>query len=146
MRKYILLFLLLGVIQNYSQVTFNNDYTVNPDYMKLNQNQFEDYIFEVYQEEGLAYIKLNNAARYNYLKSFFQSRIFVTNIPKTKDEKYQNLMNLPLLNQYNNQLKYDTDFNIDTFNPFKYDINFSLSYQSIYRIAESDYVLIVHPF
>ena len=114
------------------------------EYLKLNISKFDQYIAEVFQDET-AYVHLNNSRHYNRLLDLIQNRIYVSFLQYDSQEKYENTSTLPLLNSHNTALKYDTVFDKDTFNPFKYDLNFFSKYTKIYRIAQTNYVLTIRP-
>lgn len=110
----------------------------------LQLSNFDSYIDDVFLANN-SYIHLNNSRHYNRLKYLFFNRIKVLNKPLQIDEKYPNTLNEPLFKDYNNNLIYDETFEITTFNPFKYDLPFFSKYTKMYRIAHSDYLLIIEP-
>ena len=62
-----------------------------------------------------------------------------------KIEKYQKLSSIQLFNKYNESLKRDLEFNIETFNVLKYDLNFFSSHRKVYRIDNTDWLIIINP-
>lgn len=71
-------------------------------------------------------------------------RIEYKNLPPTTDEKYPKLSAVPLMNKHG-EISIDRGFNPNTFNPLRYELNFFSKQTQIYRIDDSDYVLIIKP-
>jgi len=128
----------------YSQQEFTTKKILNSEGSKLNVSHFDLYLTEVYLTE-VSYLHLNNSRHYNKLLDLIQNRISISKIPFDASEKYENTLYIPLLNTYNSKLEYDSEFDINTFNPFKYQLNFFSKFTKIYRIAHSDYILIINP-
>jgi len=128
----------------YSQQEFTTKKILNSEGSKLNVSHFDLYLTEVYLTE-VSYLHLNNSRHYNKLLDLIQNRISISKIPFDASEKYENTLYIPLLNTYNSKLEYDSEFDINTFNPFKYQLNFFSKLTKIYRIAHSDYILIINP-
>lgn len=145
--KMRLIFILASIIfygNMYSQQEFNSKKNLPFEVSTLNVSHFDLYLNEVYLTE-VSYLHLNNSKHYNNFLDIIQNRISVSKIPFDASEKYENTLHIPLLNTYNSKLKYDAEFDIITFNPFKYQLNFFSKYTKIYRIAHSDYILVINP-
>jgi len=128
----------------YSQQEFTTKKILHSETSKLNVSHFDFYLTEVYLTE-VSYLHLNNSRHYNKLLELIQNRISISKLPFDATEKYENTLYIPLLNTYNSKLEYDSEFDINTFNPFKYQLNFFSKLTKIYRIAHSDYILIINP-
>jgi len=128
----------------YSQQEFTTKKILHSETSKLNVSHFDLYLTEVYLTE-VSYLHLNNSRHYNKLLDLIQNRISISKIPFDASEKYENTLYIPLLKTYNSKLEYDSEFDINTFNPFKYQLNFFSKFTKIYRIAHSDYILIINP-
>ena len=74
-----------------------------------------------------------------------RERVEFKNQPFEKIEKYQKLSSIQLFNKYNQFLTRDLEFNIETFNVLKYDLNFFSSHRKVYRIDNTDWLIIINP-
>ena len=129
---------------SYGQVPNTTEMINQSEHLKLNVSNFDQYVNEVFLEE-IQYVHLNNSRHYNRLLDLIQNRIYVVYVAYDPLEKYENTLDIPLSNTHNTTLNHDTVFDKDTFNPFKYDLNFFSKYTKIYRIAQTNYVLTILP-
>lgn len=129
---------------SYTQNVNTEPLVAQSEFIKLNVSNFDTYLNEVYLDQ-ISYVHLNNSRHYNRLFELMNNRMFITYFPYHDTEKYENLSDMPLFNIYNPELMYDTLFDLDTFNPFKYDLDFFPRLTKFYRIAETDYALIIYP-
>jgi hypothetical protein len=67
-----------------------------------------------------------------------RERVEFKNQPFEKIEKYQKLSSIQLFNKYNESLKRDLEFNIET-------LNFFSSHRKVYRIDNTDWLIIINP-
>lgn len=74
------------------------------------------------------------------------SRVEIKTVPATASETYTLLSNVGLKDKYNPALQRDNaqTFNPATFNPFKYFFEFDTKTDKIYRVDQTNYVVIVH--
>ena len=74
------------------------------------------------------------------------SRVEIKTIPQSAAENYTLLSSVGLKNKYNPALQRDNaqTFNPANFNPFKYFFEFATKTDKIYRVDQTDYVIIVH--
>ncbi len=144
MRIFLIVIALLNSTFFYAQNNENPQLVQQSEFIKLNLSNFDLYLNEVYQEE-ISYVHLNDSRHYNRLLSLMENRMFITYFPYHDTEKYDNLLNMPLFNIYNSNLVYDYEFDINSFNPFKYDLDFFPRLTKFYRIAYTDYALIINP-
>lgn len=81
------------------------------------------------------------------LIDLLQNRIEFTKLAKNSvsDKDYPNIDQAPLFNKYNNTITRDTAFDENTFNVLKYDLNFFSTFTKIYRITNTDWVIIIKP-
>ena len=112
------------------------------EFIKLNLANFDLYVNEVFKDE-MSYIHQNDSRYYNRLRELMQNRMYITFFPYHETEKYENTLNVPMYN--NSQLPYDYEFDLNTFNPFKYDFDFYPRLTKFYRIAHTNYALIINP-
>lgn len=107
---------------------------------KSNPNLEQQFIEEVF---GATITK--DSQHYKNLQILLRERVEFKNQPFDQTEKYKKLSNLPLFNKYNQFLTRDLEFNIETFNVLKYDLNFFSSHRKVYRIDNTDWLIIINP-
>lgn len=76
----------------------------------------------------------------------WMSRVEIKEIPVSAAETYPLLSAIGLKDKYNPALQRDNaqTFNPATFNPFKYFFEFETKTDKIYRVDQTDYVVVVH--
>lgn len=104
--------------------------------------QIDPKITEVYGEKTQEIFQ-NDPDRIKALSDLLDNRIKLVESPVNGEDKYIKLSTVPLLDKYNKNLKRDLVFNIQTFNPLKYDLNFFTTEVQIYRIDNTDYIIII---
>ena len=128
-KKLIVVLSILLFNTAYSQTTAKS----NPDL----EQQFIDEVF------GTNITK--DSQHFKNLLILLRERVEFKNQPFEKIEKYQKLSSIQLFNKYNESLKRDLEFNIETFNVLKYDLNFFSSHRKVYRIDNTDWLIIINP-
>jgi hypothetical protein len=136
MRFLILLLSLFNFHVAFSQVTQSQDLTTN-----LSHQQIESRIEEVY---GRAYIE-NNPSLVQFFLKLFKERITYITQERTSDEKYIKLSSLSILNKNNSNLRTDSQFIANEFNPLKYNMNFYSKITEVYRFDNSDILIVIAP-
>lgn len=63
----------------------------------------------------------------------------------TPSDKFPKLSTVPLFNKYNPNLTRDAVVNKDNFNILKYDLDFYSKYTKVYRIDNTDFILVIEP-
>lgn len=101
-------------------------------------------ISEVYGEENFQVI-IEDEARYNFFKKLLDFRIEYVEENYSMDEKFPKLSSVPILNKYNPSLSRDAFFDPSTFNPLKYDMNFSSQTTQVYRIDNTPFLIVIKP-
>lgn len=101
-------------------------------------------IQEVYGDK-IQEITQNDPERIKILTDALENRIKIMESPIVGEDKYIKLSTVPLLNKYNPGLKRDLVFNPDNFNPLKYNLNFFSSKAEVYRVDNTDYLIVVIP-
>lgn len=85
---------------------------------------------------------LNNIDFLKDLKHLMRNRIKIFEINDVaKQKKCKLLSEVPLFNDYNKGLKRELSFNIDTFNPLKYKLDFFSNGNYLYRIDRTKYFI-----
>lgn len=109
-----------------------------------NAQELDPRITEVYADKSQELVS-NDPDRLRDLTDILQNRLKVVLMPAAGDDKFPRLSQMPLLNKYNPDLKRDKIFDINAFNPLKYNLNFFPRSTTIYRVDNSDYVIIIEP-
>lgn len=109
--------------------------------------QTDQRIQEVYGDQFGTLVQQNNG-RHRLLADMIQERAqFVLEKPAA-DEKFPRISSLELFNKYNPGLQRDAlgkDFNQETFNVLKYKIPLTSANTLVYRIDDTDYLLVIQP-
>ncbi|EDP95373.1 hypothetical protein U8527_16955 [Kordia algicida OT-1] len=110
---------------------------------KVNPNQVDNFIKEVYQDQANA-IVFSDPIRYKGFKDLLLNRISFYRLNYKLGEDFVNLSTVPLFRTYNKNIVRNNMFNINKFNPLKYDINFFSNELIRYRINQQ-YILVITP-
>ncbi len=130
---YLLLFLCLSAFSAFAQ----------NDNRQSDNSAIDPRITEVFGDQiGLI---LNEPQRLKDLNALLFERYEILNAPIEKDEKFVKLSEVPLFNIYNSDLKRDVVFNKETFNILKYDMRFFAKTDIVYRIDNTDFLIVIHP-
>lgn len=106
-------------------------------------NSVQEKIKEVYADETSRI--LENETLLNFYSVLINERIQYITQPSMVDEKYTKLSEINLLNKNNPNLERDASFDPDTFNPLKYNFNFTSSGKQLYRVDQTDYLILILP-
>jgi hypothetical protein len=104
--------------------------------------QVNSKIQEVYGDKTQE-IAQNDPERIKLLNDLLDNRIKIIESPIVGEDKYTKLSSVPLLNKYNTNLKRDLTFDPANFNPLKYSMNFFTSEVQIYRVDNTDYLIVI---
>jgi hypothetical protein len=99
-------------------------------------------IQEVYGDKTQEIVQ-NDPERIKLLNDLLDNRIKIIESPIVGEDKYTKLSSVPLLNKYNTNLKRDLTFDPANFNPLKYSMNFFTSEVQIYRVDNTDYLIVI---
>ena len=105
--------------------------------------EIKQKIQEVYQNRTDQI--LNNPTQKNYFVNLLEHRIKVLEQPEVSNEKYPKLSSVALNNKLNPDLKRDESFDPTTFNPLKYDLKFTSTTKEVYRIDNTNYIVLILP-
>lgn len=109
---------------------------------------------QITKEKSTAYIKEFFGDKYNvfvneqpqriasYL-NLLTERIEFKKISNSKGEKYIKISELELFNKFNPNIRRDSSYDISTFNPLKYSMQFFNLKTNIYRLEGTEWVIIV---
>lgn len=101
-------------------------------------------IVEVFGDD-LQTLVLNDPHRLRALNQILFERHEIIVEPYTTGEKYTKLSTIPLFKYSNPNLVRDVVFDRDTFNILKYDLQFYAPADKIYRVDNTDFLIVVHP-
>jgi hypothetical protein len=104
--------------------------------------QINPKIQEVYGDKTQEILQ-NDPERLQILNDLLENRIKILKSPIVSEDKYAKLSSVPLQNKYNTNLKRDLVFDPDNFNPLKYGMNFFTSEVQIYRVDNTDYLIVI---
>ncbi|WP_313808329.1 hypothetical protein [Flavobacterium sp.] len=106
--------------------------------------QIEVFIKEVFGDSADELVFKSETDRLQLITDFF-SRVEVKYVPELRGKGFKSLDDVKLSNKYNSGLKRDVNVNLSTFNPLKYDVSMLPKEREIYRIGNTDYILIIKP-
>lgn len=108
-----------------------------------NAQQVNAKIQEVYGDKTQE-IAQNDPERIKVLNDLLDNRIKIVESPIVGDDKYPKLSTVSLANKYNPNLQRDVVFDPNNFNPLKYNMDFFTSKVQIYRVDNTDYIIIIN--
>jgi hypothetical protein len=88
-------------------------------------------------------IAQNEPDRIIALNDLLDNRIKIVKSPVVGEDKYTKLSTVPLLNKYNPNLKRDEQFDPENFNALKYNMNFFTTQTQIYRVDNTDFIIVI---
>lgn len=97
---------------------------------------------EVYQDKLDKYV-LSRPARLNDFKHLLRNRIVIKKITGDLGSKVKKLSQVSLFDNYNPNLKRDLTFNLETFNPLKYNLEFFRVGSVMYHIDNTEYYIVI---
>ncbi|OIQ21633.1 hypothetical protein [Lacinutrix sp. MedPE-SW] len=100
------------------------------------------FIKEVYADKANEYV-LSKPQRIKDIKNILRNRISIVEHANKDLSSYKPLSSVKLFNNYNKTLTRDNVFNMETFNPLKYNFNFYTRDMSTitYRIDNTNYLI-----
>lgn len=137
MRKFYVCIMLLFSCVLMNAQSKNNQYS-------FKENQVDTFIKEVYQDQAQKVV-YSNAAWYKSLKKLIVERLKIVKQAPVQGKKYPKLTEMGMLDTYNQSLKHDPVFNKNTFNPLKYNLEYFARSLKVYRIDNTDYLLMILP-
>ena len=106
--------------------------------------QVNSKIQEVYGDKTQQIMK-NEPERIIALNDLLDNRIKIVVSPVVGEDKYTKLSSVELLNKHNLNLKRDEGFDPNNFNALKYNMNFFNSQALVYRVDNTDYIIVIKP-
>jgi len=113
--------------------------------LKIYSQNIDPRITEVYAAKAQE-LADQNPDWLRSMNDFIQNRVEIKQIPlDAANEKYKKLSELNLINKYNPDLQRDVVFDPANFNPLKYDFVFSAKSTVVYRVDNTNYVIVITP-
>lgn len=116
--------------------------TATPD-----PSNFDRFLSEVYTGKGKKLVK-PDTRRYTFMKEFYNERLSYVKSDSKKLElsDFTKLSQIDLYNTYNKGLVRDgSSFNPQSFNPFKYALNFYGFERQLVHVDGTDYIIVIEP-
>lgn len=110
----------------------------------VNAQNEDNKIAEVYGELNGSFFK-ENAELYKAFISLLKNRIHINEEMYSVNEKYEKISSKPLLNKYNKEIKHVPFNNKDDFNPLKYQLDFFSKQTKVYRIDDTNLIIVIDP-
>ena len=108
------------------------------------QNTVDFKIHEVYGELNGDFFKGNNEL-YNAFVKLLKERVQITEELFNQNEKYVKISSLALLNKYNSLVVHNNFKSVSEFNPLKYQMDFFANTVKVYRIDNTDLIIVIDP-
>lgn len=111
---------------------------------KYTKSQIEAFVREVFKDKADELVLNSNSRRLEIITDFL-NRVEIYENANLGSKKIELLSSIPINRKYNPDLKLDTYYNQNTFNPLKYDFNMSSNKILIYRIDNTNYIIRIFP-
>lgn len=112
--------------------------------LKPVMSNLDTFLNEVFIGEG----KIKPDSRqYQYFKELFENRLTYKKVDNKllNKKEVQHISDVNLNTIFNSNLSRDNTFNINSFNPFKYNLNFYSKSLQIFKLENTDYVMLIYP-
>ncbi len=129
----LLMFACFAVSSVYSQVSGN-----------ANLSSVDPRIQEVFADQ-LQTLVHNVPNRINDLNDILNNRVKIEYMKLESDDKFPKLSSIELFNNYNPNLTRDVTIDENNFNPLKYNFRFHARTTLVYRIDDTDKVIVIYP-
>lgn len=117
---------------------------VNIIFLSAQNNNVQQKIEEVYGTKTSSFFQ-TNPDLWPFFEKLLNERIEYKQEPISFNEKYTKLSEVALNNKYNPALTRDASFNVESFNPLKYQMNFYTRTTMVYRVDNTDYLIVINP-
>ena len=108
------------------------------------QYTIKEKITEVYGKIDGDFFQGNTELYANFYK-LLNERTKIEVMEYKSDEKFPKVSSFEILNKYNASLKHEDFQSIESFNPLKYKLEFFSKNTKVYRIDNTNYILIIEP-
>jgi len=115
------------------------------DHYNFQEHQVDNFIKEVYGDQAQK-IVFSNKNLYSAFKKLLLERMQIVRQAEIQGKKVPKITEEGMFDTYISGLQHDTSFNVNNFNPLKYKlVFFDVNALKVYRIDNTDYVLIIQP-
>ncbi|MBB3124708.1 hypothetical protein FHS04_002231 [Mesoflavibacter sabulilitoris] len=150
MRRILLLISFFAIVFTVQNVNAQNNRKLKTQPVKYGDNLEAPFtakelgmLEEVYQDKLEKYV-LSRPQKIKDLKHLLRNRLLITKLPHYNSKSKVTLLStVGLFNNYNKELKRDQSFDINTFNPLKYNLEFFKVGSAIYRIDNTQYYIVI---
>ena len=111
---------------------------------KYSKAKIETFVREVFKDKADELVFNSNSRRLEIITEFL-NRFEIVERPEYEGKKFALLSTVAINNKYNSELKRDTYYNENTFNPLKYDFNMASKEFLFYRLDNSNYIIRIFP-
>lgn len=109
-----------------------------------NAQQVNAKIQEVFGDKTQELVA-NDSERLKFYNDIIENRVTIVESSLNDNEKYPKLSSVDLLNKYNASLTRDLVFDPQNFNPLKYGFIFSSKTPVVYRVDNTNYLIVIQP-
>ena len=120
-------------------------YGQNPQKKNYSDQFIKDCIREVFQDKADELVFNSDSARFSFMSDFMKNQVVVEYHPEYTGKGFESTYSMALNNKYNPSMQKDVSYNEATFNPLKYHLPMNTHKKIIYRVADTDYILIINP-
>jgi hypothetical protein len=110
----------------------------------IKAQSIDDKISEVYGDVSGSFFR-GNTELYAQFQNLLQNRIRVEQMPYENGEKFIKISSLTINNKYNNALAHAPFVNTESFNPLKYNMDFFAKTTKVYRIDNTNLIVVIDP-
>jgi hypothetical protein len=110
----------------------------------LKAQSIDDKIAEVYGDVNGNFFR-GNTELYSTFQGLLQNRVRIEEMPYETGEKFPKISTLPLMNKYNTSLSHTPFLNAQSFNPLKYNMEFFAKSTKVYRIDNTNLIIVIDP-
>lgn len=111
---------------------------------RLSAQQINSKIQEVFANKAQELV-FNDPERLALITDLLTNRVQVVESEISSQEKYVKLSEVKLVNKFNPNLERDAVFVPDKFNPLKYDFNILPPATMVYRVDNTNYLIVIQP-
>ncbi len=108
------------------------------------QSVAHNNLHEIYGELNGEFFK-GNSELYNTFIELLTKRINIVEELYVQNEKYEKISSLNLLNKYNTSISHESFKTVDEFNPLKYQMDFFAKTTKVYRIDNTNLIVVIDP-
>lgn len=115
--------------------------------LNVSKAYIEKCIIEIFQDQADELVFNSSSDRLRFLSDFMRNQVVVEYRPEYSGKDFESTTSLNVFTKYNASLVTDEHYDQNTFNPLKYvyTINTNTPKRLMYRIGNSDHIMIINP-